>query len=247
MRRQIWVGLIAAISWMATVSGAEAGTVTVRSGNGVAPPGSDANVTMLVGPANAAFAGAFTAGDFASASSGPAAFVVAPHPSWKPHLTSDPAAEWISPLATGPAEGSTALYAIDLDLGAGPFSSVLLDFSFLIDNELGDANNEGLFLNGLPVPGTKKLGVVVTHFNTDQSFPTIDVTSLVHSGVNTLYVNAVDRGGPSGLQFSATFTTTPSTAAATVPLPAAAWSGLGMLALGGLVRLRRRRQAALPR
>ena len=79
-----------------------------------------------------------------------------------------------------------------------------LDMDFLIDNELGDANNEGLFINGQPVPGSKLLGVLFQHFQVDQSFATFDITSLVSPGLNTLYINAVDRGGPSGLQFSAT-------------------------------------------
>jgi hypothetical protein len=37
---------------------------------------------------------------------------------------------------------------------------VSLDFEFLVDNQLGDTINEGLFINELPVVGSQRLGNV---------------------------------------------------------------------------------------
>jgi hypothetical protein len=178
-------------------------TDSLHSGNGTVG-GTDSQITMLIGPSDSAFGAAFTSTEFIAASSGPNAFIIDNHPLWKEHLTSDPSAEWISTFATGASEGSTALYAIDFTIDSACFSSSTLDFSFLVDNQLGDSNNEGLFVNEIPVANSKLLGTNTAHFQVDQSFPTFDITSHVNTGLNTLYINAVDTGGPSGLQFNAT-------------------------------------------
>jgi hypothetical protein len=178
-------------------------SIVLRSGNGIIG-GTDSQVTMLVGPANSPFAAAFTPADFANADAGPAAFIVVKNPIWKAGLDSDGLSQWISTILTGgTTEGSTALYSIDFSVTCPAIDSATLDIDFLTDNELGDANNEGLYVNGSPLAGSKLLGLNLAHFQVDQSFPTFDISSLVNSGPNTLYLNAPDGGGPSGLQFSA--------------------------------------------
>jgi hypothetical protein len=120
---------------------------------------------------------------------------------WKVVLDSDLAAKWIrnDPHAT-------ALYAIDFTLTPDMLGAVALDFAFLVDNQLGDTINEGLFVNEFPLVGSKLLGGETAHFAEDQAFPTFDITPFVAEGVNTLYINGVDLGGAGALQFSASIT-----------------------------------------
>lgn len=243
LRRLIYFS-IAMLGCLLTAQSASAGAMTsifLKSGNGTRP-GRDTAISMLVGPLNSAFPGAITASQFASARSGPDAYIVGTtNALWKSHLTSDPSAEWISTNAFGNASGSTALYAIDFMIPDLAITSATLDFEFLIDNELGDSVNEGLFINTTPVAGTKHLGVVLSSFQVDQSFPTLDITSLVNPGLNTLYINAVDRGGPSALQFSAALHVDQ------VPVPeptSLAIFGIGVLGLVSGGRRRRRKTPA---
>ena len=178
---------------------AEETIVTLRSGNG-SVPGSDSKITFLEGPQNSAFADAFVPADFASARAGSNAFIIVAHGSWKANLDSDPSAEWIGTRATAVTDGWTGLYAIDFEVPSG-LESATMDFDFLVDNTLGDANNEGVFINGTPIDSTKGGG-----FGSDTSFSSLDIFSLLNTGTNTLYINAVDTGGPGALQFSATIT-----------------------------------------
>ena len=71
-----------------------AATVTVRSGNG-SIGGTDAYVRFLIGPSFGPFGHVFTAADFASAQTGPPAFILAPNPLWISGLSEDPFAQWI--------------------------------------------------------------------------------------------------------------------------------------------------------
>lgn len=194
---------------------ADTETISIRSGNG---PffGPDSSITMLVGPQDTGFNVPLTPADFAAASSGPAAIVVPNHPAWKPHLTIDPLANYISTHAINPNAPpsigtilSTALYAVDFEVTSTTIDSAALDIYFLVDNQLGDTANEGVFINGIPVANTKG-----GSFGADNSFLGRDITSMVHPGTNTLYVLGVDVGGPSGLQFHTDITveSTPNTA-----------------------------------
>ena len=187
-----------------TVQNASASTeaVSIRSGDG---PffGTDSSITMLVGPQDTGFNVPLTPADFAAASSGSSAIVIPNHPAWKPTLTVDPDAKYISTHAIHPnshpsigAVLSTALYAVDFEITSATIDSGTLDIYFLVDNQLGDTANEGVFINGIPVANTKG-----GSFGADNSFLGRDITSMVHPGTNTLYVLGVDVGGPSGLQF----------------------------------------------
>ena len=142
-------------------------TITLRSGNGIIGS-SDSKITMLAAPIGAPFSTAFTSADFAAARSGPGAMITATRSGdWKAALDSDPISQWVFDGRDG-----TALYAIDFILTASMLSAVSLGFEFLIDNQLGDTYNEGLFVNELPLVGSKRLGAVVARFQVDQSLPT---------------------------------------------------------------------------
>lgn len=181
---------------------ADTETISIRSGDG---PffGPDSSITMLVGPQDTGFNVPLTPADFAAASSGPSAIVVPNHPAWKPTLTVDPAAKYITTHAihpnAHPSVGtilSSALYAVDFEVTSATVDSATLDIYFLVDNQLGDTANEGVFINGIPVANTKG-----GSFGADNSFLGRDITSMLNPGTNTLYVLGVDVGGPSGLQF----------------------------------------------
>ena len=203
-----------------SLSGATA--ITLRSGNGTIGS-TDSKITMLAAPFGTPFSITFTSADFAAARSGPGATITGTRSeTWKAALDSDPMARWVFDGRDG-----TALYAIDFTLTASMLGAVSLDFEFLIDNQLGDTNNEGLFVNELPLVGSKRLGAVVAHFQVDQSLPAFDITSLVIEGVNTLYVNQADLGSVAGLLFSATITAVPEPSTALLLA-----SGLAALAVG---------------
>lgn len=180
---------------------------------------SDSSNTMLVGPAGTPFPNEFTPADFAAASSGPNAFEISNHNAWIPHLSVDPTGKYIGTANVNPNHvGSnfqlvTALYAVDFEITADSIDSATLDIHFLVDNNLGwissqgfgGANNEGVFINGQPVVGTT-LPITVCGFCSEHSFTGLDISGLVNSGTNTLYVYASDFGQPSGLQYLANIT-----------------------------------------
>jgi hypothetical protein len=178
-------------------------TIVLRSGNG-SVGGNDTLVSMLLGPADAAFTTAFTPADFAAADTGPAAAIIANHGAWIATLPSDPQARWISTSANGVNEGGTALYAIDFTL-ASAASSATLDLQLAVDNALGGGPNQGVFLNGTAISGNS----MPAGFSSPSSLQRNDIAPLLVAGTNTLYINATDQGGPGGLIFSATIETVP--------------------------------------
>jgi hypothetical protein len=184
---------------------ARAETFTLRSGNGIVG-GTDSQINFLLGPLDGPFPYVLSPQNFSDARAGSDAFIIAPHPAWKAALDSDALANWTATSLGGASEGSTGLYAIDFVVDSTCFSSATMDIDFHVDNDLGDSTNEGIFINEVPVVGTKLLGSSGSYFSTDQSFANLDITGSVNNGVNTLYINAVDSGGPAGLQFSATIT-----------------------------------------
>jgi hypothetical protein len=226
------------------ISSAQAEFIVLRSGNGVVG-GTDSQVNMLVGPFGNQFPLPFTAADFTSARTGPAAFIIAPHPSWPAGLAGDSSAKWISTSANGAVAGNTALYAISFTL-TQPFSSATLDLNYAVDNFLGRTSgglpgvNQGVFLNGTAISGDSTGGnenfTELTLFRTD-------IAPLLQVGTNTLYFNAVNAGGtsmgPAGFIFRATITTTESTNV--VPEPSTLVAGMvGVTSLVGYGWRRRR-------
>ena len=175
-------------------------TLVLHSGNG--PIGqTDPEVTMLLGPANAAFPAPFAPADFLAAAAGPPAPIIANHGAWIPALPADPLARWISTSPSGASEGGSALYAQPFQLQAAAIGSATLDFRFAVDNGLGGGGNVGVYVNGQPVPGTTG-----GSYGGQYAFNGLDVSALVQPGANVLFVNASDYGGPGGLIYSATLT-----------------------------------------
>jgi hypothetical protein len=202
------LGFAMLLSTMTTANNAYADTetISIRSGDGPIF-GNDSSITMLVGPTETGFNVPLTAADFTAAQNGPAAYVLPNHSAWKAHLTIDPSANWIGthaidPNLHGPNSAlATALYAVDFEITSATINSATLDIHYLVDNNLGDPANEGVFINGMPVAGTKNISSSGANFSADQSFLNRDITGLVNPGTNTLYVLGTDVGGPAGLQF----------------------------------------------
>lgn len=237
-------GLIAAAMF---VSSASAEVITLRSGNGTIG-GTDSDISMLIGPVDTYFGSAFTATDFANARSGPQAFIIGNHPAWLPASSfSDPSARYISTnaLASHPTpgigDGASALFAIDFTITDASIASASISFDFAVDNLLGDNDalldiNEGLFLNGTALSGSTTGG----GFDTTYNFTRTDIAPLLVTGLNTLYINMTDVGGPSGLIFSTVITTV---AGDETPVPEpgmVALFGLGLIGLG-LARRRKKK------
>ena len=183
-------------------------TITIHKPIGVVG-GNDIAITMLVGPVDSPFPFVLTPVDFAAADVGPFGFLVDPNPAWTGPLAADPSVPWLSTSATGSIEGSSGLYSLPFTIECSSIFSATLDIDFLVDNALGDPNNEGVFINAQPVVGSTLFvdPPSASHFQVDQSFPTFDITSLVNPGLNRVYLNAPDQGGPSGLRFIVEITT----------------------------------------
>jgi hypothetical protein len=211
---------------LAVCAQGQAEVITVRSGNGSAGQ-PDSQVHMLVGPSDSPFAAAFTPADFAAADAGPAAFIIVNHPAWASQLAGDSLSKWIATNPDGSAEGSTGLYAIDFVL-ADPFTAASLELAYYVDNLLGGGPNQGVFLNGTAISGDSTGG---TYGGREEfSLSRNDIAPLLVHGLNTLYIDQTDQGGPAGLLFRATITTTPEP------------TSMGLLGLGLLAVLRRRRR-----
>lgn len=226
MRRILLATFSALVIAGASIAAKADQIITLRSGNG-AVGGLDSAVSMLVGPANSAFAGAFTPADFAAAAGGPQASIVNRNAAWlDPSAFSDPSAQWITTSPTGASsEGATALYAIDFTITDAAIAAAQIVFNFAVDNFLGGGSNQGLFINGAALSGGTSGG----NFGSVFTFTRTDIAPLLTTGLNTLYINSTDAGGPSGLLFSATITTT---AAAIAEPGMAAILGVGLVGLG---------------
>ncbi len=235
MKKKLLIELAVGFFMVGMVGMANANVITLQSGLGILPGNNDPAVTMLVGPDDEPFTSALTSADFAAAKEGPNALVINNLYSWKSHLDSYPNAKWI----TDQSRKHTALYAINFTIGAGLITSATLDFDFLVDNQIGDTNNEGLFINEVPLLGSKFLyNYSGDSYRYDQSFSQFDITSLLNNGINTLYINAADRGGPSGLQFGAKIN---YTLGSSVPEPTSMLIfGTGLIGLVG-TRIRRKK------
>jgi hypothetical protein len=219
-RRLIQVVGLTSLAALAATSRAE--LVHVQSGNGGGPL--DSMVTMLVGNPAGDFA-PLIAADFMAAQTGPSA-----------NILSSLAGGWVSGLpgstamwiGTGPDSGqstSTALYAIQFNLAnAAPVS--FFDVFFSVDDQLGGANNVGIFLDGSPIPGSRSgvdwNGVIEHH---------VFGTGPLSAGTHTLYFDANNGGGPAGLIFSGTVQAVPEPATFAI---------FGVAALGFLKTRRRK-------
>jgi hypothetical protein len=168
---------------------------TVRSGT--------SPVRYLANPGSLAL----TPADFLAAATGPAAVITTTNVAWITSLPCEPlppapSAKWISTSANS-SGGTSALYSVDFPCMLPPNAcNVILNVCIAVDNNLGNAVNEGIFLNGIPVPGTKILGGLAVNFTTQTSF-SMDVTAQVVTGVNTLQILAENLGSQTGVIFRA--------------------------------------------
>lgn len=163
-------------------------TISMRSGGGYAFGQNDPAWTYLIGTPGAPLSGApFTPGDFAAALAGPQSVVVPPYGGgslWIPSLLCDAQAQWISvDAASGPA---TALYGRHFDVQTCCITKAFLTFCWASDDNIGDQlfggpNPMGVYLNqtALPITG----GSYAT-----ESGASLDVTGLVHCGLNEIHV-----------------------------------------------------------
>lgn len=193
----------------------------------------DTNITMISGSATLPLSNvAFTAADFAAARSGGTAFSIQAHPFWiQPASFVDPQARWINSTgANFPAE--SVLYAIPFTITTTNITNATLNFDYACDDSLGDPS--GPNLAGVYIGMGNAAGAATTPMITGGPFnvstsATANITSLVQTGQNWLYVYQRDIGASaSGTIFSATISV--------VPEPAIA----GALVIGGAALLMRR-------
>src|ERR1017187_2694575 len=171
--------------------------VTVNSGPGV---------TFLdSGMVKGDFSGPFTSGDFAAAQGGAAAIIQTSTPFWPASLPSGPAAVWIGTngaasmcgAGTGcPGGGDTALYAVPFTLPNCAATGASLVLYYMVDNQLG-SNDPGIYINGIPLSNSTGIG----GFSFQQTYTSSDIGSLLYSGTNWLYIDAVNLNGPGGIIF----------------------------------------------
>ena len=206
---------LAALAILATLFFAATPQASANSVNVV----SNGSVTFLSAGTNTTdFSSALTASQFTAAQTGTAAFVLSSTPFY---ATAISGTSWIGTNSvsgqTG-ATGDTALYAVSFTLPSA-VSSASLSLSYYVDNDLGSATNDGVFINGVGLPGSSGIpcgpGVVCGNaFNpspmTPNTFSDASIGSLLTAGTNYLYIDAVNLGAEAGLDFSATITYTPA-------------------------------------
>ncbi|MCF1752066.1 LamG-like jellyroll fold domain-containing protein [Mariniradius sediminis] len=173
------------------------GIIKLRSGS-PAEGNVDRSIRMLVGPDDGPFTVPFTSSDFEAARNGSSPFVIPPFPgAWLTGLSSDPEAKWINNTGSN-GNGNTTLHAFDFFIDQ-PFEQASLIFNFAVDNELGNPL-PGLYLNGQPLTGKTDGG---NGFGSVATITRNDIAPLLVQGLNTLYVNQTELGGPGGIIFSA--------------------------------------------
>jgi hypothetical protein len=201
---------------------AGAQSITVNSSSAVTFLDSGSSTTDFTTP--------FTAANFTAAQTGPTASVLTSTPYYVPLLpvSQPPVPVWIGTNATaGASVGDTALYAASFTLPSN-VSSASLTLYYAVDNNLG-YTNPGIYINGTALPASTGLpsGCLdqVCAFTQENTYTDASVGSLLVSGTNWIYFDAVNLGGPAGLIFSAVINYTVGTACAgpaVVPQAAAA-------------------------
>ena len=119
-----------------------------------------------------------------------------------------PDAKWISTdFLGGQNYGASALFAVSFEVPSVTLVNATLDVWLAVDNWLGGIGNDGLFVNGVAIPGSiyNEQGA---HLQ-EHAFLNLDITALIHPGTNTLYLYEYDFGLVAGLIFGAQVTLVP--------------------------------------
>jgi hypothetical protein len=204
--------VVFAIVLIAGPSKASADMITLESSTAVTFLDSGSTTTDFPAP--------FTPAQFTAARTGPAAFALSSTPFYIP-ASDIPGAVWIGTNANaGASTGDTALYALSFTLPS--LSAASLTLSYAVDNDLGDTN-PGIYINGTALPNSTGIpcgpGVACGGaFGSVNTYTDASIASLLVSGTNTIYFDAVNLGEEAGLLFSADITYTPSSPTA-VPEP----------------------------
>ncbi len=195
-------------------------TITLRSGNGsLGAP--DATIRCVGGAASSALSNApFTGTDFAAAAAGASANIVFSN-SWAANLPQDAQAQWVSsttlvgqPSRPGAPRSAMFAHPFAVNMCRGDRRRAQLVVHYCADDGLGDPagggpNAMGIYLNGIPVPGTA--GDISTWPGTNVKTITVsNVAPYLATGANVLYLYVRDRnGGVSGVMYSARITLSP--------------------------------------
>ncbi len=211
-----------------------AASVSFHSGNG--PDFQDSEIYTKRGSQTGSF-NKLNSSDFNPTLSGEKAYIFGtPHNwnqlawGWMPNggLSTGSQAKWVGVDSDGAygVNSHSALYAISFTVGST--AAATLDFTVTADDQLGDANNEGLFIDGKALANTR----TETLWNNKLAkFNSLDL-GILTAGTHTLYINVNNGGnGASGVMFEGTVTQA-------VPEPASmAALGLGVV---GLMKRRRK-------
>lgn len=236
LSRSLVMPAVLAALLFAAMPQANAATITLDSGS---------SVTFLDSGINDGDFASIGATQFTDAQTGPAAPL---ETSTGCYATAIAGTSWIGTSASAggcpEATGNTALFAISFTLPSG-VTSASLSLSYYVDNALGDTN-AGIYINGTALPNSTGIPCGVgmacsAAFDPDgsSSVPNVytdgNITSLLTTGTNWLYIDAVNLGAQEGLDFSATITY--STTTSTTPEPSSLLTlGAGLIGLLGIVR-----------
>jgi len=177
--------------------------IFLHSGNG--PAGTSIDDTKITVKAGAGDTTDFNASptSYDDAFEGPQARIVNPNSAWvcNGFTPFDVAPRWIGTQDSAAANDPDALYAIQFEITDTVIGSATLSFRGCSDNTFGHVGHQGLSVNEIEIGGTNG----GSHINSI-AFNDIDITSLVNTGKNTLYIYQNDVGGPAGTLFSAQIT-----------------------------------------
>ncbi len=186
--------------------------IFLQSGNGPAGTGiADTQIKVKAGTGDTTNFNASPT-SYNDAATGPQARIVNPNSAWvcNGFTPFDGTPRWIGTQDSAASDDPDALYAIEFVITVPVITSATLNFIGCSDNTFGHAGHQGLSVNESEIGGTNG----GSHINSI-AFNNLDITSLVNTGTNTLYIYQNDVGGPAGTKFSAQIlvegTSTPET------------------------------------